>query len=134
MTLFNRRAVLVCSATGTVLLLFLVGIWILRFEYQARAPVALAARTVRGSAKMRRVLGEPMHVSRLTRGTLISYRGDGNADLIIRIRGPLGRGTVYEWAQQGVGKWHICSLLFKSSDGSTDILPVDDFYTHCDRE
>jgi hypothetical protein len=134
MAFFNQRAVLVCSTTGVILLLLLVGVWILSFEYRARAPVALAARTVHSSAKMRQALGEPLYFARLTKGTLVSNRGEGNADLIIRIRGPLGRGTVYEWAQEGAGKWHICSLLFKSGDSSTSILLVDDSFTHCERE
>jgi hypothetical protein len=134
MAFFNRQAVLVCSTSVVVLLLFLVGVWILRFEYQARAPVALAARTVRNSTKMRQALGQPLHFARLTKGSLVSNRGEDNADLIIRIRGPLGRGTLYEWAQEGAGNWHICSLLFMSSDSSTSILLVDDTYTHCDRE
>jgi hypothetical protein len=111
MAYFNRRAILVSSASGIFLLLVLAGVWILRFERQARVPVALAARTARSSAKMRQLLGEPFHVSRFTKGRLFSHRGDGNADLTIQIGGPLGRGTLYEWAQEGRGKWHICSLL-----------------------
>ena len=75
-----------------------------------------------------------MHIARLTKGTLVSDDGEGNADLTIRIRGPLGRGTLYEWAQEGAGNWHICSLLFVSRDGTTSIPLVDDSSTHCDRE
>jgi hypothetical protein len=134
MAIFSQRKVLVSLTTGVFLLLVLAGAWILRFERQARAPAALAARTARSSAKIRRLLGEPLHVARLTKGTPVSSRGDGNADLTIQIEGPLGRGMLYEWAQEGAGKWQICSLLFQSSDGSTSIPLVDDSSTHCERE
>jgi hypothetical protein len=134
MAIFSQRKVLVSLTTGVFLLLVLVGAWILRFERRARAPGVLAVRTARNSAKIRELLGEPLHVARLTKGTLVSNRGDGNADLIIQIEGPLGRGMLYEWAQEGAGKWHICSLLFESSDGSTSIPLVNDSFTHCERE
>jgi hypothetical protein len=130
----NRRAVLVSSASAIFLFLFLAGVWILRFERQARAPVALAAKTARGSAEMRQLLGEPLQVFRFTRGTLFSNRGNGNADLTIQIRGPLGRGALHEWAQEGAGKWRICSPLFQPADSSTKIPLVGDSSTHCERE
>jgi hypothetical protein len=39
-----------------------------------------------------------------------------------------------EWAQEDKGKWHICSLLFRSSDASTTARLVSDISTHCERE
>jgi len=131
---FNRRTILVSSTAGVLLLLILTGIWILHFERQARTPVGLAARAARGSAEIRQLLGEPLRVARFTRGTLFSNRGEGNADLILHIVGPLGRGTLYEWAQEVGGKWLICYLQFRSSNRSTNITLVDDSSTHCERE
>ena len=115
-------------------LLVMAGAWILRFEHQSRAPVALAARTARSSAKVRQMLGEPMRVSRIAEGRILANRGDGNADLTVQISGPLGRGKLDEWAQEENGKWHICGLQFESSDGSTSITLVDESLTHCERE
>jgi hypothetical protein len=75
-----------------------------------------------------------MHVSRLTKGRLFTNRGNGSADLTIHIRGPLGSGELNEWAQEGAGKWRVCSLQFQSSDGSMSIALVDGSSTHCERE
>ena len=128
-----NRTVKVASPIG-LLLLALAGAWILRFERQSRAPMALAAQMARSSARMKSLLGEPMHVSRIAKGRILSNRDDGNADLTVRIRGPLGRGKLDEWAQEENGRWHICGLEFKSSGGSTRITLVDESLTHCERE
>jgi hypothetical protein len=127
------RTVLVTFMIG-LLLLVLAGAWILRFERQSRAPVALAAQTARSSARTKQLLGEPMHVSRIAKGRILSSRGDGDADLTVQIRGPLGRGELDEWAQEENGKWHICGLGFESSGGSTRITLVDESLSHCERE
>jgi hypothetical protein len=119
MICFNRPTVLLSLTTGVALLLVLVGIWILMFERQARAPVALAVKSARSSAKIQQLPGEPFRIDRLVKGRLVSNGGDGNADLAIRIRGPLGQGTLGEWAQEGSGKWHICTLVFQLSGNST---------------
>jgi len=124
---------MVTSAIGS-LLLVLAAVWILKFERQSRAPLALAAQTARGSARMRQLLGEPMRVSRIGHGRILANRGDGNADLTVQIRGPLGRGKLDEWAQEENGKWHICGLDFEPNDGSTRITLVDESVTHCERE
>ncbi|MGA3346894.1 MAG: cytochrome c oxidase assembly factor Coa1 family protein [Terracidiphilus sp.] len=134
MICFSKRAVLFSLTAGAVLLLVLTGVWILRFERQARAPVALAVRNARSSVKIRQLLGEPLRIGRLVKGTIFSNGGGGNADLAIRIHGPLGEGILDEWAQEDSGKWHICSLAFQSSDGSINIPLVDDSSTHCERE
>ena len=128
-----NRKVMVASMIG-LLLLVLGGAWILRFERQARAPVALGARAARSSARVRQQLGEPMRVSRIVKGRILTNQGDGNADLTVQIRGPLGRGKLNEWAQEENGKWHICGLQFESSDDSASITLVDESLTHCERE
>jgi hypothetical protein len=75
-----------------------------------------------------------MHVSRIARGSIFTNRRDGNADLVVQIRGPLGRGKLAEWAQEENGTWHICGLEFEPSDGSTNIPLVDESLTHCEPE
>jgi hypothetical protein len=128
-----NRTVTIASMI-VLLLLVLAGAWILRFEHQSRAPVALAARTARSSAKVRQMRGEPMRVSRIAEGRILANRGDGNADLTVQISGPLGRGKLDEWAQEENGKWQVCGLQFESSDGSTSITLVDESLTHCEPE
>jgi hypothetical protein len=128
----NRKTVLI-STFGTFLLVLAVG-WVARFETQARVPAALAKGAARNSPRMRNLLGEPLQFARIVRGNLESGHGDGNADLIIRVSGPLGRGALKEWAQKTNGKWSICSLLFQSSDGSSSILIVDGSSNHCESE
>ena len=128
----NRR-VMVGSVIG-FLLLVLAGAWILRFERQSQAPAALAVRTARSSARVKQLLGEPIRVSRIAKGHILAIRGDGNADLTVEIRGPLGRGKLHEWAQEENGKWHICGLDFESSDSATSVTLVDETLTHCERE
>jgi hypothetical protein len=133
MYFFSRRVILAISTTGLLLLAFTCA-WIFRFQRQTMKPVALAVNAARDSVKVRQLLGEPLLTSRFTRGSLLSSRGDGNADLVIRVRGPLGRGILYEWAQEGSNQWHICSLLFESADGSISIPLVEDSSSHCERE
>jgi hypothetical protein len=131
---FNRRAVQVFLVLGVFLLIVIVGFWNFRFERRIRAPIALAARTAHGSSEVRHVLGSPTRVGRFAKGNLNSGDGNGNADLAIPVYGPLGRGTLLEWAQEDAGKWSICSLVFRSSDGLTSIPLVEDSSTHCERE
>jgi hypothetical protein len=128
-----KRTAVVAFMIG-LLLLVLTGAWILRFEGQSRAPVALAAQTARSSARMKQLLGEPMRVSRIAKGRILSNRGDGNADLTVQIRGPIGSGKLDEWAQEENGKWHICGLEFEASGGSASVTLVDESLTHCERE
>lgn len=119
---------------GLFLLAIIVGAWIVRFELKAQGPLAVAARTAKSAPKLRLLLGEPMHVSRLVKGNLISGGGYGNADLIIQIRGPLGNGTLYEWAQEEHGRWYICSLDFRPNPDSITTSLSDSDAKHCERE
>jgi Cytochrome oxidase complex assembly protein 1 len=121
-------------STIALLLLVVAGAWILSFERQARAPVALAARIAQSSARVRQLLGEPMRVSRIAKGSIISHSGEGNADLTVQIRGPLGRGKLDEWAQEENGKWHICGLQFEPSDSSASVTIIEESLTHCEPE
>jgi len=128
----NRKAAVI-STFGAFLLVLAVG-RVARFEARVRIPVALAKSAARNSPEMRSLLGEPLHFSRIVRGNLSSDHGDGNADLIIRVGGPLGRGALNEWAQEDNGKWHICSMVFQPSGGSSSILILDGSSNHCESE
>jgi hypothetical protein len=128
----NRKAALI-STFGYFLLILAIGL-VPRFEMQGRAPAALAKHAARNSPRLRNLLGEPRHFSRIVRGSLSSGHGDGNADLIIRIGGPLGRGALNEWAQEDEGEWHICSLVFQPSGRSSSILIIDGSSSHCKSE
>jgi hypothetical protein len=128
-----NRGVMVASVAGSIVLV-LASAWIARFEYRLRPPVALAAKAARKSQEIRQLIGEPMHVSRIAKGRLLSNRGSGSADLTIQIRGPLGRGTLDEWAQENKGRWHICTLQFLSNGNSIPIALVDGSLTRYEPE
>src|ERR1700722_13026790 len=128
----RKNAILAVAVMG---ILFLLGcLWFLGLTIRARAPVRLAASEASSSAEIRQVVGQPLNTGRFVKGHLVSKDGNGNADLTIPIHGPLGHGTLLEWAQEDKGKWHICSLLFRSSDASTTTRLVSDISTHCERE
>jgi hypothetical protein len=109
-------------------------LWFLSLPIRAQAPVKLAASKARSSTEVTQLIGQPLNTGRFVKGYVISKGGNGNADLTIPIHGPLGYGTLVEWAQEDKGNWHICSLLFRSSDASTATQIVSDTSTHCERE
>lgn len=130
----KKTLVLTAFAVVLVLVLLAGAIWTLSFERRIQEPVRLAAHTARSSAEVRDVIGEPVSVVRFTKGSLSAKGCNGNADLTIQVYGPRGRGTLLEWAQEDAGKWHLCSLLFRSTDTSVSTSLVSDTSTHCDRE
>jgi hypothetical protein len=75
-----------------------------------------------------------MRTSRIAQGRILTNRGDGNADLTVQVRGPLGSGKLDEWAQEENGTWHICNLRFESLDSATNVTLVDESLTHCEPE
>ena len=109
-------------------------LWFLSLPIRAQAPIKLAASKARSSAEVTQLIGQPLNTGRFVKGYLVSKDGNGNADLTIPIHGPLGYGTLVEWAQEDKGNWHICSLLFRSDDASTATQLVSDTSTHCERE
>lgn len=124
-------------ATVAVCAVVVIGLglmWVWRFESNARAPIGVAMQVARSSAQMQKAIGTPMRAERLARGSLVENGGDGNADLVVRIDGPKGRGALSEWAQEVDGRWQVCSLTFHPRDGGADLTLVDDATAHCERE
>jgi hypothetical protein len=122
------------ALSGIGVSLLLACLWFLSLPIRAQAPIKLAASKARSSAEVTQLIGQPLNTGRFVKGYLVSKDGNGNADLTIPIHGPLGYGTLLEWAQEDKGKWHICSLLFRSSDASSATQLVSDTSTHCERE
>ena len=122
------------ALSGIGVSLLLACLWFLSLPIRAQAPIKLAASKARSSAEVTELIGQPLNTGRFVKGYLVSKDGNGNADLTIPIHGPLGYGTLLEWAQEDKGKWHICSLLFRSSDASSATQLVSDTSTHCERE
>jgi hypothetical protein len=128
----KRIAVLIILTAGPF---FILGcLWYLRFSINARAPARLAINEAQGAASVQRMIGEPLHSSRFIRGILLSKDGYGNADLTIPVSGSHGHGTLFEWAQEDKGKWHICSLILRPTDAVIATEIVSDTATHCERE
>jgi hypothetical protein len=118
---------------ATVLALILIAA-IFAYLHQAfRAPAAVAFATARRSYEFQRSIGEPSHIKLMTTGRILETGGNGNADLVIPVSGPRGRGKLLEWAQESDGKWHICSLDLQLRDAAP-ITIVNDLNTHCERE
>jgi hypothetical protein len=122
------------AASAAILFLAVSCLWILRFERHVMVPVDLAAGVASDSAPVRQLLGAPLKIGRFARGNLVANGGNGTADLTIRIGGPLGNGTLSEWAQESDGKWEICSLFFRLKGGKPSIPLVSDSSTNCERE
>jgi hypothetical protein len=122
----GRGPALVIAFGGLALGSFLF----VRFNQTVQAPMALAANLAQSSTVVRSALGEPLRFGRLPRAKV---RGN-NARLGIGISGPLGSGTLIEWAQQTSGQWHICSLVFRRGDGSGSVDLVDSETTRCEPE
>jgi Cytochrome oxidase complex assembly protein 1 len=108
--------------------------WELRFQKRIRAPLSMAITAAHRSTEVNQLTGAPMKAGLLANGHFVGDDLNGTADFTFQIRGPLGRGSLIEWAQEGSGRWNICSLRFRLSDNSKVITLVDDAYTHCERE
>jgi hypothetical protein len=128
----GKTAILALTGIGVILVLGCL--WLLSLPIRAQAPVRLATTKARGSAQVTQLIGQPLNTARFVKGYLVSKDGNGNADLTIPIHRPLGHGTLVEWAQEDKGNWHICSLVFQSSDASTTTQLVSETSTHCERE
>ncbi len=124
------RGLVFFAATACVAIM---SMWYLSFVSASRSPALLALWTATGSREVLNALGGGPIEKRYVTGRIISGMDAGNADLTIHIVGPSGEGTLTEWAQNGFGGWHICSLLFRGSSG-TEITVVSDANTNCERE
>lgn len=127
----RRRGVLAAVAICAVVVIGLGLTWAWRFETNARAPIGAAMQVAQSSAVLKKAIGAPMRAEPLARGSLVASGGDGTADLVVRINGPNGRGTLDEWAQEVEGQWHVCSLTFEPRNGGASLTLVDDATTHC---
>ena len=132
----KRPVILVFLVVAGILSLAIAieGIGYLRFLFRAQSPEAVAMKMARSSVRVKQALGEPLRVSSIISGNLISRGGFGNADLNIHVVGPLGRGRISEWAQENKSKWSVCSLSFKPDDSDAVISLVDEASAHCERE
>jgi hypothetical protein len=122
-----RRGLALVVAFGG---LALGGFLFVRFNQTVQAPMALAANAAQSSTVVRSALGEPLRFGRLPRAKV---RGN-NARLGVSVSGPLGSGTLIEWAQQTGGQWRICSLAFRPNDGSGSVDLVESETTRCEPE
>ena len=109
-------------------------IWVVVFLNRAVAPVRLAVNAAQASSEFRNAVGQPVKTGVFVRGNILSSNRFGNADLTIPISGPQGEGTLDEWAQQQAGKWHLCSVVYRSKDGQTQIVILPEESAPCERE
>lgn len=129
----SRRIALALSAALTVLAIAAL-LWVLVFLNRAVAPVHLAVKAAQASDNFRNAVGEPVQTGTFVRGTMNLIDESGTVDLIIPISGPREEGVLEEWAQQLSGKWHLCSLSYRSKDGQTRITILPGESSPCERE
>jgi hypothetical protein len=131
---FTWRRVLLVVFVGCVLIAIIGSMLFVRFEMQVSIPVGLAVEVARSSQRVANSLGTPISVGRLTTGHLVSWRGNGTADLIIPVHGPQASGELREWAQEQDGRWQVCSLFMRFPQEAKDIELVPDASSTCERE
>ena len=129
-----RRNALILGSVFVFPLLVLAALFLfLRdsgFKTAAADPAIYKSQT---SPAMVALIGTPMQPGWPIRGTLVTHKGFGHADLRIPLAGPRGQGTLVEWAQQRQAKWQLCSLVFHAANGTTLTLVYDNT-TGCKRE
>jgi len=128
-----RRNAFILGLVFLFPLVILSALFLFRRSSLQRSAADPAIFDAQSSAKMVALLGVPMQPGWPIHGTLVTHKGFGSADLRIPLAGPRGQGTLVEWAQRRQAKWHICSLVFHASNGTTLIL-VEDNTTDCERE
>jgi hypothetical protein len=122
-----------CMLTvAAVLLLAAVADSILGLQMRRRIARGVLARAVK-SVQFQKKLGQPVKVGYFVRGRVIGGMDAGTADLTIPVSGPVGAGKLIDWSQTGFAGWQVCSLEFRSDDGSTIVI-VPDETSHCERE
>jgi hypothetical protein len=107
-------------------------LWV-HFDRLLTQPRQMAIRFAQIAPPVTNTLGEPLEFGRFPQAKLHGGNGEGNVDMSISVSGPLGSGTLIEWAQQSAGQWHICSLVFRP-DRRDGITLVDSSQTHCEPE
>jgi hypothetical protein len=110
------------------------GLYYLGFLRQSRRPVSLALEVAGKSTAVASSLGTTDLRKTFVTGRIVAGTDYGNADLRIHVASPNGHGVLLEWAQNGFGGWHICSLVLRTEQPKRDIILVDDTWTNCERE
>jgi hypothetical protein len=107
--------------------------WYWSFLQESSAPAEIAMRMAASSQPITKALGGVPLNKRYVTGHVLAGPDYGNADLTIHLAGPTAKGKLFEWAQNGLEGWHICSLGFVDEAGNNQIL-VSDESTTCERE
>ena len=103
------------------------------FHYQhlLSEPRQMAISLAKISPSLFVTLGQPLAFGRFPVEKLQSASGQRNAHLTFSVSGPLGSGTLVEWAQQSGSQWRLCSLVFHPDFGSRTFDLVDTERSGC---
>jgi hypothetical protein len=110
------------------------GLYYFNFLRESRRAVSLALDVANKSSLAASVLGSSKLKKQFLTGRIISGADYGNADLTIHVIWSNGRGTLFEWAQNGRQGWHICSLVLVTEKPEREVTIVSDTQTRCERE
>ncbi len=113
--------------------LFLFALYLFQGSGLRRAIAGPAIFAAQSSPEVAAQIGLPIEPGWPIRGTVTQKGPDGNADLSIPLKGSHGRGVLVEWAQKSNGKWHACTVEFRSADGKSVGLAVSS-HTACEPE
>ena len=120
----GRRNALLLSPLILFPALMLAALYLFRESSRRQLVAAPAIYEAQASAALGARIGLPIVSGWPVRGEMTSRQGFGNANLRIPIKGSRGKGELLEWAQLQNGQWYMCSLVFRSANGST--LPILD--------
>ncbi len=82
-----------------------------------------AMEAARSDGAVAAALGTPIDSGWLITGSISEQGLSGDADLIIPIAGPRGRGTLYASARKGNGTWQFYTLAVQV-DGDNEVIQL----------
>ena len=127
------RNFLILSTVALFPLLAVCALFVFRDSGEKRAVAEQAVYAAQTSPAVEAEIGVPMQPGWPIRGTVVTRKGEGHAELRIPLNGSRGKGVLLEWAQQDQKRWRLCSLEFRSDSGNrlTLMAPAS---THCTAE
>src|SRR6266508_1514357 len=99
--------VILLSMAATVAGFMVVVHLVVQTFFRSSDVYAQALARVHSNAEIIHELGEPVRPGWSIGGSVQTTIGSGNADLVIPLSGPSGRGTLYVIAQKKAGAWHF---------------------------
>ncbi len=82
-------------------------------RFESSQPYKLAMARASQDAQVREALGQPIQAEPLSLGSVGEFAGNGVAMLVIRIKGPQGKGILVGEASRTQAEWRFDKLTFR---------------------